>query len=60
MNRNLAGNIYGQYSLKIAHLSWSINKHGCHRQFLFLIGRFLKKSSAVKRKITRAIISFRN
>ena len=20
----------------------SINKHGCHRQFLFLIGRFLK------------------
>ena len=20
--------------------SWSINKHGCHRQFLFLIGRF--------------------
>ena len=23
-------------------LSWSINKHGHHRQFLFLIGRFLK------------------
>ena len=23
-------------------LSRSINKHGCHRQFLFLIGRFLK------------------
>ena len=22
--------------------SWSINKHGHHRQFLFLIGRFLK------------------
>jgi hypothetical protein len=23
-------------------LSWSINKHGRHMQFLFLIGRFLK------------------
>jgi hypothetical protein len=22
--------------------SWSVNKHGCHWQFLFLIGRFLK------------------
>jgi hypothetical protein len=22
--------------------SWSVNKHGHHRQFLFLIGRFLK------------------
>ena len=22
--------------------SRSINKHGCHRQFMFLIGRFLK------------------
>jgi hypothetical protein len=26
----------------------SINKHGCHRQFLFLIGWFLKKSSPLK------------
>ena len=23
-------------------LSWSVNKHGCHRQFLFLIGWLLK------------------
>ena len=23
-------------------LSWSVNKHGSHRQFLFLIGRFKK------------------
>jgi hypothetical protein len=42
MNRNLVGSIYGWSSLKIAHLSWSIYKHGRHRQFLFLIGRFWK------------------
>jgi hypothetical protein len=28
--------------------SWSVNKHGHHRQFLFLIGRYLKKSSPLK------------
>ena len=28
--------------------SWSVNKHGHHRQFLFLIVRFLKKSSPLK------------
>ena len=28
--------------------SRSINKHGHHRQFLFLIGRYLKKSSPLK------------
>jgi len=28
--------------------SRSVNKHGRHRQFLFLIGRFLKKSSPLK------------
>jgi hypothetical protein len=28
--------------------SWSVNKHGRHRQFLFLIGWFLKKSSLLK------------
>ena len=39
---NLVGSIYGRSSLKFAHLSRSINKHGCHRQFLFLIGRFFK------------------
>ena len=37
-----AGSIYGRFSIKIAHLSWSINKHGHHRQLLFLIGWFLK------------------
>jgi hypothetical protein len=26
----------------IAHSFWSVNRHGRHRQFLFLIGRFLK------------------
>ena len=34
--------------IKIALLSRSINKHGHHRQFLFLIGWFLKKSSPLK------------
>ena len=29
-------------------LLWSITKHGHHRQFLFLIGRYLKKSSPLK------------
>ena len=44
MNWNLVGSVYGRSSIKIAHLSWSINKHayGHQRQFLFLIGRFLK------------------
>ena len=27
---------------KVLILSQSINKHGCHRQFMFLIGQFLK------------------
>ena len=35
MNRNLVGSIYGKSSVMIAH--------GHHRQFLFLIGWFLKK-----------------
>ena len=44
---NLVGSIYGRSgsSIKIAHLSQSLNKHGHHRQFLFLIGPFLNKSS---------------
>ena len=42
MNRILVGSIYGRSSLKNAHLSRSVNKHGHHRQFLFLIGWFLK------------------
>ena len=42
MNRNLVGSIYGRFSIKLLMLSRSINKHGHHRQFLFLIGQFLK------------------
>ena len=48
MNWNLVGSIYGRSFIKIAHLARSINKHGRHRQFLFLIGRFLNKSSPLK------------
>jgi hypothetical protein len=50
VKRNLVGSIYGRSSIKIAYLSWSVNKHGCHRQFLFLIGWFLKKSSLLKER----------
>jgi hypothetical protein len=43
MNRNLVGCIYGGGPLsRLLISSRSINKYGCHRQFLFLIGRFLK------------------
>ena len=42
MNRNLVGSIYGRSSLKMLILSRSINKHGHHRQFLFLIGQLKK------------------
>jgi hypothetical protein len=42
MNRNLVGSIYGNPLLRLLISSRSINKYGCHRQFLFLIGRFLK------------------
>ena len=41
MNRNVVGSIYGRPSIKIAHLG-SVNKHGQHRQFVLLIGRFPK------------------
>ena len=41
MNWNLLGSIYGRSSLKLLILSQSINKHGDHRQFFFLIGQFL-------------------
>ena len=41
MNWNLVGSIYGRSSIKLLILSRSIDKHGCRRQFLFLIGRFL-------------------
>jgi hypothetical protein len=43
MNWNVVGSIYGRSSIKLHISSWSVNKHGCHRQFLFLIGRFKKK-----------------
>jgi hypothetical protein len=39
INGNLVGSIYGRSSIKIAR---SVNKHGHHRQFLFLIGQYLK------------------
>jgi hypothetical protein len=39
MNRNLVGSIYGRFSIHIARF---VNKYGHHRQFLRLIGRFLK------------------
>jgi hypothetical protein len=42
MNWNLVGSIYGRFSIKLLILSRSIDKHGRHRQFLFLIGRYLK------------------
>ena len=42
INRNMAGSIYGMSSMKLLILSWSVNKHGHHRKFLFLIGRYLK------------------
>ena len=47
MNRNLVGSIYGRFSIKMLISSRSINKRGHHRQFLFLIGSFLKIFSIV-------------
>ena len=38
INRNLVGRIYGRSSIKIAHFVPT----GHHRQFLFLIGQYLK------------------
>ena len=42
MNRNLVGRIYGIPLWKLHISSRFVNKHDHHRQFLFLIGRFLK------------------
>jgi hypothetical protein len=39
---DLVGSLYVRSSIKFHILSQSVNKHGRHRQFLFLIGRFLK------------------
>ena len=41
MNRNLVGSILGRSSIKMLIQFQSINKHGHHRPFLFLIGRLL-------------------
>ena len=40
MNRNVVGSIYGRPSIKIANFG-SANKHGQHKQFVLLIGRFI-------------------
>jgi hypothetical protein len=37
--------------LRVLILSWSINKHGRHRQFLFLIGWFLKLLCQMNRNL---------
>ena len=42
MNRNLVGSIYGRSSGKIVHFVPIRYQTGRHRQFLFLIGWFLK------------------
>jgi hypothetical protein len=44
LNRNFVGSIYGWSSIKITHFVpiQLLNKHGHHRQFLFLIGWFKK------------------
>jgi hypothetical protein len=42
MNRNLVRSIYGRLSIKIAHLFPIHQQTWRHRQFLFLIDRFLK------------------
>ena len=41
-SRNLEGSIYGRTSLRLLILYRSVNKHCSHRQFLFLVGQFLK------------------
>jgi hypothetical protein len=45
IKRNLVGSIYGTSSIKFVLISRFVNKHGRHRQFLFLIGQFIKKIS---------------
>jgi hypothetical protein len=42
MNRNFAGSIYRRSSIKIAYFVRNIWKYCHHRQFLLVIGRFLK------------------
>ena len=54
MNRNLVGNFVGSYSINIAHLV--VYKHGHHRQFLFLIGWFLKPLGQINRNLVGNIL----
>ena len=43
MNWNLIGSSYGRSPIyRLLILSRSVNKHDRHRQFLFLVGQFLK------------------
>jgi hypothetical protein len=42
MNWNMEGSIYGGPLSRMLISSRFVNKHSCHSQFLFLIGRFLK------------------
>ena len=44
MNQNLVDSIYGKSSIKIAHFVSAVNTLCCHRNFLHLVGQFLKKS----------------
>jgi hypothetical protein len=41
-DRDEMSNLYREPSIRLLILSQSINKHGHHKQFLFLIGQFLK------------------
>ena len=50
---NLVGSIYGRLSIKIVHFGSIRNKHGRHRQFLMLIGRFLINSSTLKNRLAK-------
>ena len=47
MNWNLVGSIYGRSSIKMLISSRSINKHGRHRKFMFMIVCFLKKKKKI-------------
>jgi hypothetical protein len=46
MIRNLVRSNYGKSSVAIAQFVRSVNKHGRHRQFLYLIDLFLKVFSS--------------
>ena len=50
MNRNLVGSFYGRFSIKISHFILIRHTHGCHGQFLFLIGWNLKIFSSETRR----------